>query len=208
MYFGGCTSPEKVTPSNTPTIPGHFYPKEGSSINFEFYYPPEWGNISELDINISDDIGKRTIPGGRILFTDPTQGEDPCLDDPDDQESFDVDCGDARTLILLRVWDLDLPSDWVENQFEEIFYLIDNIWNDSLVEDRVIDIDGMPARVLVTLSEGNRFHGKENYYTTIYFQRDSVGYLFKLFHLYPEDLDGVFHQAFLDIISSMRFLDR
>ena len=49
---------------------------------------------------------------------------------------------------MLIIEDLDLPSDWAVNEIEQELNYIENDSDTTLVEDRVIEIGGLPVRMI------------------------------------------------------------
>lgn len=191
----GCASINKA---------GHFIPSKDSELNIEFDYPSEWGILRETDITLHDEKGRRTLKGARILFPDPSQPEPPCVA----KEIGPDYCFDFRTKILLLLWDLNLPSDWAEDQIADDLEHIESIWAGYLIEDSVIYINGLPTRMITNFSEGDELFKEEKIYIKIWFQVSGRGYFFALSYLAPEDMGGEFHQAFLDILDSIKFVDQ
>jgi len=176
---------------------GHFYPQKESELQIEFDYSREWGLLEEEDF--------RGITGGRVKIYDPIKPVPSCILSYQETGYLDSHCFDNRPVIFLDVWNTEAYGK-LEDEITSTLTMIEKSELHTLIEDQIITIDGIHARMITRSVAAVEVAPETIIYIDIYVKVNERGYWFSLWKLPPDEVGGNFHQAFLDIIASIKFV--
>ena len=169
---------------NTPA-PGHYTPEPDSILQIEFNYPQSWGFLGGDYANfVYEDNGVW------IEFTDPSN-RFPCV-----TTEVKAD-GSVNTMVVLpcaRGMVMQLRFRGIEDAGENV------------TDDRFVEIDGNPGRAITYQYHNSMYIDDELYGEKFFIQNNGHSYVFAITGLKLEDIGGNFHQAFRELIESIRFV--